>query len=189
MAISRYLARTNTNKSNHLLHSQRLRATSKLPRWYYSKILVGRYLNSRTTDEGYSSNTKQKRYRICGPHGSHNAAPRRTLPASQSAHPGPQPLPLGPLHPPCPPPVRAHHGYTKNCCAGPIVRRRQCRRGIACRKCTFAFVNSPSFSEITPRKGVRKSVPMCCVRERSSAATISSGMYIGAGLNCPAAVP
>jgi hypothetical protein len=35
-----------------------------------------------------------------------------------------------------------------------------------------------------PRKRVRKSVPICCVCDKSSAASISSRMYIGAGLNC-----
>jgi hypothetical protein len=30
---------------------------------------------------------------------------------------------------------------------------------------------------------VRESVPMCCVRERSSAVSISSRMYIGASLD------
>src|SRR6266702_538545 len=60
------------------------------------------------------------------------------------------------------------------------------------RKRTFALVKRPSLSETTmnwaPRKRVRKSVPMCCVCERSSAASISSRMYIGAGLNCSSAM-
>jgi hypothetical protein len=34
-----------------------------------------------------------------------------------------------------------------------------------------------------PRKRVRNSVPMCCVCDKSSAASISSRIYIGAGLN------
>ena len=55
------------------------------------------------------------------------------------------------------------------------------------RKSTFAFVKRPSLSETTmncePLKRVRKSCPMCCVCDRSSAASISSRMYIGAGLN------
>jgi hypothetical protein len=54
------------------------------------------------------------------------------------------------------------------------------------------FVKRPSLSETTmncaPRNRVRKSVPMCCVCERSSAASISSRMYIGAGLNCSSAM-
>ena len=60
------------------------------------------------------------------------------------------------------------------------------------RKRTFAFVNRPSLTETTinyaPRNRVRKSVPICCVRERSSAASISSGMYFGAGLNFNSAI-
>jgi hypothetical protein len=60
------------------------------------------------------------------------------------------------------------------------------------RKRTFALVKRPSLSETTmncaPRKRVRKSVPMCCVCDRSSAASISSRMYIGAGLNCSSAM-
>jgi hypothetical protein len=55
------------------------------------------------------------------------------------------------------------------------------------RNSTFAFVNKPSLRETTmnwePLKRVRKSWPMCCVCERSRAASISSRMYIGAGLN------
>ena len=35
-----------------------------------------------------------------------------------------------------------------------------------------------------PLKRVRKSWPMCCVCDRSRAASISSRIYIGAGLNC-----
>lgn len=56
------------------------------------------------------------------------------------------------------------------------------------RKSTFAFVNKPSLSETTmnwePLKRVRNNWPMCCVCDRSSAASISSKIYIGAGLNC-----
>lgn len=52
---------------------------------------------------------------------------------------------------------------------------------------TFALVKRPSLSETTmncePLNLVRKSCPMCCVCERSRAASISSRMYIGAGLN------
>ena len=52
---------------------------------------------------------------------------------------------------------------------------------------TFALVNSPSLSETTmnwlPLNRFRKSCPMCCVCCRSSAASISSRMYMGAGLN------
>ena len=60
------------------------------------------------------------------------------------------------------------------------------------RKRTLALVKRPSLSETTtncaPRKRVRKSVPMCCVWDRSSAVSISSRMYIGAGLNCSSAM-
>lgn len=52
---------------------------------------------------------------------------------------------------------------------------------------TFAFVNSPSFNETTincdPLNRVRNNWPICCVWLKSRAASISSKMYIGAGLN------
>jgi len=54
---------------------------------------------------------------------------------------------------------------------------------------TFAFVNSSSFNDTTinwePLNRVRKSCPMCCVCEGSSAA---SRMYMGAGLNWRSAI-
>jgi len=55
-------------------------------------------------------------------------------------------------------------------------------------KSTLAFVKRPSLSDTTmncePLNRVRNSCPICCVCERSKAASISSKMYIGAGLNC-----
>lgn len=55
------------------------------------------------------------------------------------------------------------------------------------RKRTFALVKRPSLRETTmnwlPLNLFRKSWPMCWVCCRSSAASISSRMYIGAGLN------
>ena len=60
------------------------------------------------------------------------------------------------------------------------------------RKRTLALVNRPSLSETTmncdPLNRVRKSCPMCCVCERSKAASISSRIYMGAGLNCRSAM-
>src|SRR5438270_2457111 len=54
------------------------------------------------------------------------------------------------------------------------------------RKRTLAFVKSPSLRETTmncdPLNRVRNNWPMCCVCERSNAASISSRIYIGAGL-------
>lgn len=53
---------------------------------------------------------------------------------------------------------------------------------------TFALENKPSFNDTTmncaPLNRVRNRWPMCWVWDRSSAASISSRMYIGAGLNC-----
>ena len=55
------------------------------------------------------------------------------------------------------------------------------------RKSTLAFVKRPSLSETTmnwePLNRVRNSCPICCVCDRSKAASISSRIYIGAGLN------
>lgn len=52
---------------------------------------------------------------------------------------------------------------------------------------TLAFVNNPSLSETTmnwePLNRVLNRCPMCWVCDRSKAASISSKMYIGAGLN------
>lgn len=57
---------------------------------------------------------------------------------------------------------------------------------------TLAFVKSPSLSETTmncdPLNRVRNSWPICWVCERSRAASISSRIYIGAGLNCKSAI-
>ena len=60
------------------------------------------------------------------------------------------------------------------------------------RKRTLAFVKSPSLRETTmncdPLNRVRNNWPMCCVCERSNAASISSRIYIGAGLNWSKAI-
>ena len=45
-----------------------------------------------------------------------------------------------------------------------------------------------SEKECVPLNRVRNSCPMCCVCCRSRAASISSRMYIGAGLNCSNAI-
>ena len=54
-------------------------------------------------------------------------------------------------------------------------------------KSTFAFVKRPSLRLTTmnwlPLKRLLNSWPMCCVWDKSSAASISSRMYMGAGLN------
>jgi hypothetical protein len=59
-------------------------------------------------------------------------------------------------------------------------------------KRTLALVNKPSFNDTTincdPLNRVRNSCPICCVCDRSSAASISSKIYIGAGLNCSSAI-
>ena len=53
---------------------------------------------------------------------------------------------------------------------------------------TFALVNNPSLSETTmnwlPLNLFLNSWPICCVCCRSRAESISSRIYIGAGLNC-----
>src|ERR1044072_5565959 len=53
---------------------------------------------------------------------------------------------------------------------------------------TLALLNIPSLSDTTincdPLNRVRSNCPIFCVCEGSSAASTSSSIYIGAGLNC-----
>jgi len=60
------------------------------------------------------------------------------------------------------------------------------------RKRTLAFVKSPSLRETTmncdPLNRVRNNWPVCCICERSNTASISSRIYIGAGLNWSRAI-
>jgi len=90
------------------------------------------------------------------------------------------------------PPAHAQHDYTKkNLLRYPVRSTTLVPSRNCVRKSTFAFVNRPSFSlfqrdddGLGPAESCAEDrVSICCVCERSGAVSISSRMYISAGLN------